>query len=52
MNVLRAIDARWEGVRLSTKRSNKIAGNPGAIAGIRWDDKAVRVLGQVEKGNK
>lgn len=34
LNALRAVNARWEGVGPSTRKGDKIAGDPGIIAGM------------------
>lgn len=52
LNIWRAVNARWGAVGLSTRRSNKTAGNPRTEAGTRQVNKVVKVLEQAEWNNK
>lgn len=52
LNVLRVVDARWGGAESSTERSNKTIRDPGTKAGIKRDNKAIRVWKQIKRGDK
>lgn len=50
LNILRAINAKWEGARSSTRIDNKTAQDSGTRAGIARDNLAIRDPKQDDKG--
>lgn len=52
LNVLRAVNAWGERVGPSIWKGDKIAKNLGTEADTEWDNKIVRIPGQIERGDK
>lgn len=52
LNILKAINRRWERVEPSIKRGNKTARDLGIGAGTEPDNKIVGVLGEAKRGDK